>query len=108
MKYTGQMTDVTDGMFIYGGWNLSDAIATDDRIAIDWREDDCTYNIALRRRADDSDVLEGPLTMREDPTSSGYYILRRYKLADGGMILLGDWEMDGYEGMCVFELEPAE
>lgn len=83
--------------------NVSEAIVTDTRIAIEWKEDG--QHFFLQAKSTDGVIYDGE--MRDVPEARTAVQITRYSARDGGELLICKWhnKLTGYEGDCIFELD---
>ena len=88
-------------------WSIDEAIVTNERIAIDWHEDEDAWVLL----ATSEDGVEYRGTYGIDRPDPGREItLWRYTAVDGRVALLCEWREPaaGDGGWCMWELHPPE
>jgi hypothetical protein len=107
MKCVGVITDL-DQNLDDADYEISEAIVTRDRIAMDWEEDGTDFHL-IARSNDGGATYQGNYGS-PSPHQERTIELTKYVAADKAVLLLGKWyERDsGNEGWTIFELEQAD
>lgn len=88
-------------------WEIEEAIVTDERVAIDWTEDEEQW--VLIAHSTDGTEYKGSYGI-DKPEYGCEITLWRYEAKSGHVLLLGQYRdrQDGSGGWCMFELHPPE
>ena len=84
---------------------ITDAVVAEDRIAIDWWDNDDSLNAVLRKsKIDGMEIWSGDIICIGSRIKRGRMSSVRYDLKQGGVVLIVTWWQDGNEGKGMYEI----